>query len=78
MRWEERDGAERNQPRTAQSFCVTREEIAASGYELSLNRYHEIAHEALKLDPPEIIIAELRVLEAEITVGLDKLVELIL
>ncbi|MCH7484887.1 MAG: SAM-dependent DNA methyltransferase, partial [Chloroflexi bacterium] len=35
-RWAERDGAERERPRTAQSFCVPKAEIAAEGYDLSL------------------------------------------
>ena len=30
-RWAERDGAERERPRTAQSFCVPKAEIAATG-----------------------------------------------
>src|SRR6202011_1592575 len=39
QRWEGRDGAERARPRTAQSFCVSKVDIAAAGYDLSLNRY---------------------------------------
>ena len=42
MRWEERNGAERERPRTAQSFCVSKADIAKDGgYDLSLNRYKE-------------------------------------
>ena len=44
-RWTERDGAERERPRTAQSFCVPKADIAAQGYDLSLNRYKEVVHE---------------------------------
>ena len=32
MRWQERDAAERDRPRTAQSFCVPKDDIAAAGY----------------------------------------------
>src|SRR5438445_7727827 len=32
-------------PRTAQSFCVSKADIAAHGYDLSLNRYKEVVHE---------------------------------
>jgi len=35
-RWANRDGTERKRPRTAQSFCVPKAEIAAQGYDLSL------------------------------------------
>ena len=37
-RWKERNGKERKRPRTAQSFCVPKADIAAKGYDLSLNR----------------------------------------
>lgn len=77
MHWEERDGAERNQPRTAQSFCVAKPEIAAHGYDLSLNRYQEVEHEDVRQDPPAMIIAELRALDAEISIGLNRLADLI-
>ena len=42
-RWRERDGAERE--RTAQSFVVPKADIAAAGWDLSLNRYKEVARE---------------------------------
>jgi type I restriction enzyme M protein len=41
-RWEEREGAERERARTAQSFCVGKADIAADrAYDLSINRYKE-------------------------------------
>lgn len=76
-RWEERDGAERERPRTAQSFCVPRAEIAAAGYDLSLNRYKEVEHEEQEHAAPAAIIRELRQLEAEISEGLTKLEEML-
>ena len=72
-RWAERAGTERDRPRTAQSFCVPKAEIAAAGYDLSLNRYKEVLHEASEHRPPKAIIAELRTLEAGIVEGLDEL-----
>lgn len=73
-RWAARDGAERTNPRTAQSFCVPKAEIAATGtYDLSLNRYKQVEHEAITHESPAAIIAELRTLEAEISDGLSKL-----
>lgn len=76
-RWLERDGGERERPRTAQSFCVPKAEIAGNGWDLSLNRYKEIAHVEVTHDPPQQIVADLRRLEAEIAAGLDKLAELL-
>src|SRR5262245_43338675 len=52
-RWKQRDAAERERPRTAQSFCVPRADIAAQGYDLSLNRYREVVHETIAHDPPQ-------------------------
>lgn len=72
-RWGKRDGEERSHPRTAQSFCVAKAEIAATGYDLSLNRYKEVVHEAVDHVPPKVILAELAGLEAEIQAGLREL-----
>src|SRR4051794_914388 len=44
-RWKTRADAERKRPRTAQSFCVPKEEIVAAGYDLSINRYKEMVPE---------------------------------
>ena len=68
-RWAERAGTERERPRTAQSFCVPKAEIAAANYDLSLNRYKEVVHEATEHRPPKEIIAELKALEREIAQG---------
>ena len=76
-RWQALEG-EADRPRTAQSFMVAREEIAATGsWDLSLNRYKEIAHEEVEHQSPAEIIADLRALEAEITEGLDRLEEML-
>ena len=72
-RWAERAGTERERARTEQSFCVTKAEIAAADYDLSLNRYKEVVHEAAEHRAPKEIIAELRALEREISEGLDEL-----
>jgi type I restriction enzyme M protein len=72
-RWKQRVGAELKRARTAQSFCVPRAEIAAAGYDLSINRYKEVMHEEAEHRPPKEIIAELQALEQKITEGLDEL-----
>ncbi len=72
-RWNERSGRERERPRTAQSFCVPKADIAAQGYDLSLNRYKEVLHEAVEHRPPKEILAELANLEEEIQRGMKEL-----
>jgi type I restriction enzyme M protein len=72
-RWGQRDGAEREKARTAQSFCVPKADIAAQGYDLSLNRYKEVVHEAIEHRAPKEILAELAKLEEEIQRGMKEL-----
>lgn len=72
-RWNKRDKDEHKRPRTAQSFCVPKAEIAANGYDLSLNRYKEVVHEEIEHIAPKQILAELHTLEKEIQDGLQEL-----
>jgi type I restriction enzyme M protein len=72
-RWTQRHDTERKRPRTAQSFCVSKTEIAATGYDLSINRYKEVVHETSEHRPPKAIIDELKALEKEIVDGLEEL-----
>jgi type I restriction enzyme M protein len=72
-RWTEREGAERERSRTAQSFCVPKADIAAQGYDLSLNRYREVVHEEAEHRDPREILAELHHLEAQIQDGMREL-----
>ncbi|MEX2205243.1 MAG: N-6 DNA methylase, partial [Myxococcota bacterium] len=72
-RWARRDGAERERRRTAQSFCVPKSEIAAQGYDLSLNRYKEVVHETVEHRAPKEILSDLAKLEEEIQRGINEL-----
>jgi type I restriction enzyme M protein len=72
-RWGRRTGAERENPRTGQSFTVPLADIKAAEYDLSLNRYREVEHEATAHRPPKEIIAELLALEDDIAAGLKEL-----
>ncbi|MBI3769702.1 MAG: SAM-dependent DNA methyltransferase [Deltaproteobacteria bacterium] len=72
-RWCLRDSTERDRPRTAQSFCVPKADIAAQGYDLSLNRYKEMVHDDIEHRPPREILADLAKLEAEIHEGMKEL-----
>jgi type I restriction enzyme M protein len=65
--------SELDRPRTAQSFCVPKAEIAAQGYDLSLNRYKEVVHEEVAHRPPGEILKNLAALEKEITTGMKEL-----
>ncbi len=65
-RWARRNGTERDRKRTEQSFCVSRDEIVAQGYDLSLNRYKEVVHEEVSYRSPSDILLELERLEADI------------
>lgn len=72
-RWPQRDGAERERLRTAQSFCVPKADLAANGYDLSLNRYKEVDHVEVEHRAPKDILAELWNLEDKIQQGMKDL-----
>ncbi len=74
-RWGERAGTER--ARTAQSFCVPKADLVAQGYDLSLNRYKEVVHDAVEHRSPKDILAELDRIEDEIQQGMRDLRELV-
>ena len=71
--WQDRNGAERERPRTARSFVVPKAEIEAAGWDLSLNRYKETLRDEVLHRSPREILAELAKLEAEIAEGLKAL-----
>lgn len=72
-RWAERADTEIERARTEQSFCVSKEDIVAQGYDLSINRYREIVHNEVEHRPLQEVIAEIENLEGEITAGLAEL-----
>ena len=72
-RWRQRDTAERDRPRSARSFVVPKAEIAATGWDLSLNRYKEVVRENVLHRSPRAILAELRRLDGEIQEGMARL-----
>lgn len=72
-RWRRKASSERERPRTASSFCVSRADIAAAGYDLSLNRYKELVQEHIAHRAPREILADLERLEGEIQQGLGEL-----
>ena len=71
------DRGERQNPRTAQSFCVPKADLAAQGYDLSLNRYKEVVHAEVAHRPPGEILKSLAKLETEIQQGMKELAEML-
>jgi len=72
-RWGYRETTEWANPRTAQSFCVPKDEIVSQGYDLSINRYKEVVHEVVEHVPPKVLLTELAQLEDEIRKGMKEL-----
>jgi type I restriction enzyme M protein len=72
-RWQRRDADERQRPRTAQSFCVSKADITDEGYDLSVNRYREVEHANSAHLPPRELLADLASLETEIQQGIREL-----
>lgn len=64
---------ELDRKRTDQSFFVSKAEIEAQGYDLSLNRYKKRIEEELTLRTPTEILEEINKLESEICKSLDEL-----
>ncbi|MDP2865444.1 MAG: DNA methyltransferase, partial [Elusimicrobiota bacterium] len=52
--------------RKAKAFFVPAIEIRENKYDLSLNRYKEVAYEEVKYDPPKVIIKRLQGMDEEI------------
>jgi type I restriction enzyme M protein len=76
-RWNEREGKERKRSKKDQSFTVKKEEIVTNDYNLSLNRYKEIVHKYVEHAQPLELISELKALEDEIQIELEKLKQLL-
>jgi type I restriction enzyme M protein len=76
-RWKQRAGAEVERPRTSQSFCVPKTEIANQGYDLSLNRYQQVVHEEIEHGSPKAILAEIMEMDLAISRELAELEKLL-
>jgi type I restriction enzyme M protein len=71
-RWKRRN-AEQDVDRTGKTFFVTKNEIVANRYDLSLNRYREMAQDSVDHEDPQTIFARLSGLEEEIGRSLREL-----
>ncbi len=72
-RWQSRTTTERLRNRTEKSFTVSKGEIVAQDYDLSINRYREIVHNEVIRRPPLEICADIESLNKEIVAGLADL-----
>ena len=72
-RWARRNGSEQKRARTEQSFCVSRDDIQAADYDLSINRYKEVVQQEVEHRPPAEILDELARIEGEIQEGMSEL-----
>ena len=75
-RFHNREG-EKERERTEQSFLVPREEIAANGYDLSINKYKKVEYVPVEYPSTQEILADLNELEMEITASLAELEEMV-
>ena len=69
--------AETDRKRAEQSFFVPKEEIAANGYDLSINKYKETEYVPVEYPSTTEILADLHELEMEITKSLAELEEMV-
>jgi type I restriction enzyme M protein len=72
-RWRARHGTERSRQRTEQSLRVSKEEIAATGYDLSRNRHKEVVRDEVEPRAPLHVIADLERMESEVEQALSEL-----
>ena len=72
-RWKQRNSSEQERSRSEQSFCIPKADIATNNYDLSLNRFKEVAYDDIEYMPPAEILDELTALEEEIQNGIADL-----
>lgn len=64
---------EQERKKTEQGFFVSKEEIAANGYDLSINKYKEVEYVPVEYPSTQELMADLHEIEREITAGLAEL-----
>lgn len=68
---------EDDRKRTDKSFMVSKDEISANDYDLSINKYKETEYVAVEYPPTEEIMANIRELEMQIGHEMDELEKLL-
>jgi len=69
--------AETERTRKDQSFLVSKEDIVANGYDLTINKYKEVERVRVEYEKPEVILARIKTLQAEINEAIASYEELI-
>lgn len=75
-RWQNREG-EQDRARNDKSFLVPKADIVAEGYDLSINRYKEVAHEEVEHRSTAAILADVERQNREIEEGIVRLREVL-
>lgn len=75
-RWHDLDGEE-NRTRKDKSFFVPVEEIRNNNYDISINKYKEIAFEQKVYRPSKVITADIEMLQKEMAIDLAKIMEML-
>ena len=65
-KWDSGKGKKKFKDRKKKAFFVPADEIRAEKYDLSINRYKEIAYEVPKYDEPEVVMQRLKKIENSI------------
>ena len=68
---------EAENPRTAKSFTVPKEEIVQNDYDLSINKYKKTEYKPVEYPSTAEIMADLHELETQITKALSELEEML-
>lgn len=68
---------EKKRKRTDKSFLVPKKEIIGNNYELSINKYKQTIYKREEYPAPNIILADIKKLEKQISEGLAKLEKMI-
>ena len=58
-------------------FWVDKEELKANKYDLSISKYKKITYTAVEYEKPEVLLAQIKELEAKILVGLEEVAKML-
>lgn len=72
-RWQERCSSELERQSSDQSFCVSKADISAHEFDLSINRYKQEEFDHIDTPPPADVLDEIELLEMQIQTGLQDL-----
>lgn len=68
---------EETRTRKDQSFFVSKDDIVANGYDLTVNKYKEVERERVEYEKPDVILKRIKTLQSEIDTAINQYEELI-